>query len=35
MVCTYDVMVEGDKVFVNPQPYPEGTARPPAVIAAM
>ncbi|MBV6441093.1 MAG: (2Fe-2S)-binding protein [Haliscomenobacteraceae bacterium CHB4] len=32
MVCTYDVMVEGTKVYVNPQPYPEGTARPPATI---
>ena len=31
-VCTYDVRVEGDRVFVNPKPYPEGTARPPAVI---
>jgi nitrite reductase/ring-hydroxylating ferredoxin subunit len=34
MVSTYDVMVEGSKVFVNPKPYPEGTARPPAVIIA-
>lgn len=32
MVSTYDVMVEGTKVFVNPKPYPEGTARPPAFI---
>jgi methionine sulfoxide reductase heme-binding subunit len=32
MVCTYDVMVENSKVFVNPKPYPEGTARPPALI---
>ncbi|MEO6037234.1 MAG: Rieske 2Fe-2S domain-containing protein [Saprospiraceae bacterium] len=31
-VCTYDVRIEGDKVYVNPQPYPEGTARPPAMI---
>jgi len=34
MVCTYDVMVEGTKVYVNPKPYPEGTARPPAIITA-
>lgn len=32
MVRTYDVMVDGTKVYVNPKPYPEGTARPPAVI---
>lgn len=31
-VCTYDVQVHGSSVFVNPKPYPEGTARPPAVI---
>jgi len=33
-VCTYDVLVSGSKVFVNPTPYPEGTARPPAVYRA-
>jgi len=33
MVSTYDVRVEGTKVFVNPKPYPEGTARPAAIIA--
>ena len=32
MVCTYDVMVEGAKVYVNPKPWPEGTERPPAII---
>lgn len=32
-VCTYDVRIEGDRVFVNPKPYPEGTARPPAKYA--
>lgn len=31
-VGTYDVHVEGSKVFVNPKPYPEGTARPPAIV---
>lgn len=31
-VCTYDVRVEGSRVYVNPVPYPEGTARPPARI---
>lgn len=31
-VCTYDVQVAGTKVYVNPTPYPEGTARPPARI---
>lgn len=31
-VHTYDVRVEGTKVFVNPKPYPEGTTRPPAII---
>ena len=30
-VCTYDVLVLFGKVYVNPSPYPEGTARPPAV----
>jgi len=32
-VCTYDVLLEGTKVYVNPKPYPAGTPRPPAVIA--
>ena len=32
-VCTYDVLAMGSKIFVHPTPYPEGTARPPAVIA--
>ncbi|MCB0580043.1 MAG: ferric reductase-like transmembrane domain-containing protein [Phaeodactylibacter sp.] len=32
-VATYDVKVVDGKVFVNPKPYPEGTARPPALIA--
>lgn len=31
-VCTYDVRVDGDRVYINPKPYPEGTARPAAVI---
>ncbi len=31
-VCTYDVLIEGTKVYVNPKPYPAGTPRPPAVI---
>lgn len=30
-LSTYDVLLSGSKVFVNPTPYPEGTARPPAV----
>jgi len=29
---TYDVMIEGSTVWVNPEPYPEGTERPGAVI---
>ncbi|MCB9331512.1 MAG: ferric reductase-like transmembrane domain-containing protein [Lewinellaceae bacterium] len=33
-VCTYDVQVEGTRVYVNPAPYPEGTPRPPAVYAS-
>ncbi|MEZ4967411.1 MAG: ferric reductase-like transmembrane domain-containing protein [Saprospiraceae bacterium] len=32
-VCTYDVMVKNGRVYVNPKPYPEGTARPPAIIS--
>ena len=31
-VATYDVKIVDGKVFVNPNPYPEGTSRPPAVI---
>ncbi len=31
-VCTYDVLVDGTQVYLNPKPYPEGTARPPALI---
>ena len=31
-VSTYDVRVRGNRVYVHPKPYPEGTARPPAVI---
>lgn len=30
-VSTYDVKIEGSKVLINPTPYPQGTARPPAV----
>ncbi len=33
-VCTYDVLVEDAQVYLNPTPYPEGTARPPAVIGS-
>lgn len=32
-VCTYDVKLIGTRVLVNPQPYPEGTNRPPALIS--
>lgn len=32
-VKTYDVRVEGDRVFVNPRPYPAGTPRPPAQLS--
>ena len=32
-VKTYDVRVDGGTVYVNPKPHPEGTKRPPAVIA--
>ncbi len=31
MVSTYDLKLEGNKVLVNPQPYPEGTERPPVL----
>lgn len=34
-VSTYDVLVEGTKVYVNPKPYPAGTPRPPAVISTI
>ena len=33
-VSTYDVKIEGNNVWVNPKPYPEGTERPGAVIEA-
>ena len=33
-VSTYDVKLEGTKVWINPKPYPEGTERPGAVIQA-
>ncbi len=33
-VHTYDVRVDGNRVYVNPKPYPEGTARPAAVIVS-
>ncbi len=29
---TYDVHIDGEKVYINPKPYPEGTSRPPAII---
>jgi nitrite reductase/ring-hydroxylating ferredoxin subunit/DMSO/TMAO reductase YedYZ heme-binding membrane subunit len=29
---TYDVLLHGDRVYVHPKPYPEGTERPPAII---
>ncbi len=32
-VATYDVKVLDGRVFVNPLPYAEGTARPPAIIS--
>lgn len=31
-VCTYDVRIEGTRVWLKPKPYPEGTERPGAVI---
>ncbi len=31
-VETYDLRLEGDWVYVNPKPYPEGTERPPCSI---
>ncbi|MCB0599501.1 MAG: Rieske (2Fe-2S) protein, partial [Phaeodactylibacter sp.] len=31
-VATYDVKVVDGKVYVNPEPYPEGTPRPAAAI---
>jgi len=33
-VCTYDVWVDGTRVYLNPSPYPAGTARPPAVVGS-
>ncbi|MCI4666692.1 MAG: ferric reductase-like transmembrane domain-containing protein [Bacteroidia bacterium] len=30
-VETYDVKIIGEKIYVNPKPYPEGTERPPAI----
>ncbi len=35
MVNTYDVRIEGTKVWLNPTPFAEGTERPGAIIAAM
>ena len=31
-VATYDIMLEGEKVYLNPKPYPEGTERQPVTI---
>ena len=31
-VATYDVLLEEEKVYINPKPYPEGTTRNPAII---
>lgn len=31
-VATYDVMLEGKKVYLNPKPYSEGTERQPVII---
>ena len=33
-VSTYDVKLDGTKVWINPKPYPEGTERPGAMIKA-
>ena len=33
-VCTYELRLEGEKVFVNPEPKPEGTAIEPVTINA-
>ncbi|MCG8306548.1 MAG: ferric reductase-like transmembrane domain-containing protein [Cytophagales bacterium] len=33
-VETFDVILEGDKIYVHPKPYEPGTERPPAVIGA-
>lgn len=33
-VTTYDVKVAEGRVYVNPTPYPEGTARPPALVSS-
>ncbi len=32
-VATYDLKLLGDEVWVNPQPYPEGTERPPIILS--
>jgi methionine sulfoxide reductase heme-binding subunit len=31
-VATYDVLINGAEVWINPKPYPEGTERPVAII---
>ncbi len=31
-VETYDVAIKDNQIWLNPQPYPEGTKRPPAII---
>ena len=31
-VATYDVILEGEKVYLNPKPFPEGTERNPVII---
>ncbi len=33
-LSTYDVIIVGEDVFVNPDPHPEGTPRPPAIIGS-
>lgn len=33
-LATYDVWTDGQRVYVHPQPYPEGTARPAAIFQA-
>jgi DMSO/TMAO reductase YedYZ heme-binding membrane subunit/nitrite reductase/ring-hydroxylating ferredoxin subunit len=32
-VATYDLLLLGEKVYIDPRPHPEGTPRPPALIA--
>lgn len=34
-VATYDVVIIDEEVWLNPTPYPEGTARPPAIIQSI